>query len=263
MLAAGAYADRQTGAYSIGSPFPYAFDGRANDTTAYVEARAGDARASFDAGLGVTDVTAASSLSPDAPSGTHLALLPSLSTRFALGGGAYARAAYSESARLPTELETQSLYPRLGTPGFERGELVESALGFDDGARVRGEAILYREFTHGFDERRLDGLGVSLVWQVAPLVSIRAWSLRASPLTFGTPNPEPDASRQVLWTTYEKNSGLRFDAIVHRDVSAFERPVLAFDTDVLVPLFQELAIDAGTRELSGARRFYVGLRARH
>ena len=266
-LTEGANLLRQTGTYTIRAPYPYALYGRANDATAYVEARAGDDRANVDAGLALTDVAVGETLVQNAPSGTHIAFLPSLIARVPLGYGAYARAGFSESVRVPTLLES-TVSPAADAPQLERGELEESAIGFD-GGRVRGEAIAYREFTHGFDERRLDGLGLSLVWQVAPLVSVRAWSLRASPLAFATPapasapEPETGAGRQVLWSTYANGEGLRLDAIVHRDAGASGAAALAFDAAAFVPVLEHLAVGVGTVERVGSRRrYYAGLRAR-
>lgn|GEM_PF-2230685 len=260
-LAAGANLSRQSA--SLGATYPYGSSafGRVDDVTAYVDAHAADNRTTLDAGLGLTDVAATVNAGDGPLAATHLAALPSIALRTALGGGAYVRAAYSESARVPTLLETSSL-PQPLAPAFERGELAESALGFDDARRVRAEAIVYQEFTHGFDERRLDGVGVSVAWQLAPLVSVRAWSLRASPLTFSSPLvPENDASRQLFWTTYANPAGLRFDAIAHRDAATAARAAYAFDLGALAPLVPRVSLAAGTAQLAGTRHYFVGLRA--
>jgi len=261
-LAAGTNLSRQSAAIGIGSSYGYTYadSGRVDDVTGYVEAHATAGRTSADAGLGLTDAAATDNF--DVPrEATHIALLPSLALRTALGGGAYLRADYSESARVPTLLETANLAQTVAPP-LERGELADGAFGFDDGGRVRAEAIAYQEFTHGFDERRLDGLGLSITWQLAPLLSVRTWSLRASPLTFSSPlAPESDASRQVLWSTYLNPAGLRFDAIAHRDAASGARGAYALDAAALAPLASRVSLAAGTAQSAGARHYFLGLRA--
>jgi hypothetical protein len=51
------------------------------------------------------------------------------------------------------------------TPGFDRGELLEPALGYDGGGRVTAEAVAYREFRRGADEGNRDGTGLPVAWQ--------------------------------------------------------------------------------------------------
>ncbi len=67
------------------------------------------------------------------------------------------------------------------------------------------------------------------MWKVAPLVELRAWTLRDAPLDYAgdalplavTPPAAFEASRQFLWATYDNDrGGLRFEAIAHRDVTA-------------------------------------------
>jgi hypothetical protein len=250
-LSAGANVNRQSNVYGYGPPYAYAVDGRTSAETGYVEAQAGDERTSVDAGLGLTDVA------------THVALVPSISTRTALGGGTYARIGFSEAVQVPAAAGTSALELSPLAPPYERSELEEGAIGFDDGARVRAEATVYCDFTQGSDQRRLDGVGAAIVWQIAPLLSLRVWSLRASPLDFATPSEtQSAASRQVLWSTYENGDGLRLDAIARRDASSAARGALEFDGDALVPIRTHVAIDIGSAERLRARRYSIGLRLR-
>jgi hypothetical protein len=242
-----------------------------NEETLYAEASAGDERTGVAAGLGFTNVSAAEDLQGAIPDGQTSLLAPSLSAHAALGdGGIYARAGYSESSRVPSLLEADSTAELavdaaspVGSFVLEREQLAESALGYDGGGRLNVEAIAYREFLHGpSGEQRLNGLGGSLAWQVTPLLSLRAWSLRDAPLEAAPSNiPDFYVSRQVVWATYDNGlGGLRVDAIFHRDVAS-SGSTLHFDGDVLVPVVPHVALALGTLQ-ENVRTYYFGLRAR-
>jgi hypothetical protein len=269
-LAFGASAVQQT-ADAAPAPYPaYDRSGRFFDKTAYVEAFAGDARASFDAGLALGSAAVEDSQFAAKQSGHDTLLLPSLTGRVALGPDAYLRAGYSQSAQLPELAQTEVFGAFPGAAlGFERGELLESALGYDGGGRVSAQAIAYREFRRGIEESGLEGTGLSVAWQAAPRLTIRAWSLRDVPsvaFALQAPSAFPYAGtdligKQLAWLTYANGpGGLRFDAIAHRDVTGAGASRY-LDGDVFVPLVSHLAVTAGTVQ-HGARTYYLGLRAR-
>jgi hypothetical protein len=262
-VAIGALTTRQT-AYALAD---VPLTGRSFDETSYVEARTGTAHAGMYAGLGLTDVTVLETLRGGPTDGARLALVPSFGGSIPLGSsGVYARAGYSQSLRVPTLLESETqLVPAPDGAPLERDELEESALGYDDGTRFRAEAIAYREDVRGFDERRQLGIGASFVWQVAPLVSLRAWTLRASPQDYyetyyGLP-AEAQTSRQVTWASYANGAGLRLDAIAHREIGIGTSGI-ELDGDAYVPLTHFAALDLGTSRTFGIRHFYLGLRTR-
>jgi hypothetical protein len=269
-LAFGASAVQQT-AYATLPPYlAYDLTGRFFDKTAYVEAFAGSARASFDAGLALGSAAVAESLLYAKPSGHDTLLLPALAGRVAVGPDAYVRAGYSQSAQLPSlaQAEVSAAFSGLA-PGFDRGELLESALGYDAGGRVTAEAIAYREFRRGVDESNLDGTGLSVAWQAAPRLTIRAWSLRDVPSVAVAPLPPLSSTyagtdligKQLAWLTYANGpDGVRFDAIAHRDVTSAGGSRY-LDGSVLVPFAAHLALAAGTVQ-HATRTYYVGLRAR-
>lgn len=266
-IAVGAMTTSQTAGYALPQD-PYALlTGRAYDETAYVEAQTGDQQFGAHAGLGLSDVNADETLTFGRASGGSFALVPSLGGIAPLGRGAYVSAGYSEALRVPSLLETiaePTLLP--GSAPLDRDELAETALGFDDSARIRAELIAYRQFAHGFDQQRESGLGASVVWQVAPSISLRAWTLRATPLSYiGAYQAYEqyaglDASRQVLWATYANGGGIRVDAIFHRDGVAGNATPL--DADLLVPLVPNAAVSVGSARVNGVRRYYFGLRSR-
>jgi hypothetical protein len=266
-LAAGALTTRETASYVL-PVSPYAvLGGRAYDETAYVEAQTGDEHYGAHAGLGLSDVNADESLMPGRSAGGGLSLVPSLGGTAPLGGGAFVSAGYSQAVRVPTLLESiVAPAPPSGASPLDRDELAETAFGFDDSARVRAELIAYRQFATGAGGERESGLGASLVWQVAPTISLRAWTLRATPLDFSSPY-QPyaafaglDASRQVLWASYANGDGLRVDAIVHRDGVAGN--AVPLDADLWLPVVPRAAISIGCARVNGVRRYYAGLRSR-
>jgi hypothetical protein len=260
----GATTQLQSGTYSLGLPQPYTLTGRFDDETVYVEAHAAGARARVDAGLGLSDVGQRASLPQGSLDGDDVALLPSLAGRLDLGAGLAVRAGFSESLRSPTLQEAFTLQdsatasPPSGA-ALERGELAETALDYDTGQRLRGEVTIFSEYVHGLGNRRLDGIGASLVWQLTPLISLRTWSLRDDPADFTTGSPAGDVSRQLLWTSYENPAGLRVDAIVTRDAGLVPG-ALALNGDILIPLVSHAALDLGSSQRAGVRNYSVGLR---
>jgi hypothetical protein len=87
--------------------------------------------------------------------------------------------------------------------------------------------------------------------------------LRATPLEYADSNEpyaQSDTSRQLLWATYANGDGLRFDAIVHRDLTSGQ--ALPLDADVYVPVQKDAALALGTARVAGVRRYYVGVRTR-
>jgi hypothetical protein len=266
-LAAGALTTRETASYAL-PVYPYALlSGRAYDETAYVEAQTGDEHYGAHAGLGLSNVNADESLTLGRSAGGGMSLLPSLGGTAPLGGGAFVSAGYSQALRVRTLLESLvTPAPPPGAAPLDRDELAETAFGFDDSARVRAELIGYRQFASGASGERESGLGASLVWQLAPTISVRAWTLRATPLDLaGTYQPYAafaglDASRQVLWATYANGDGLRLDAILHRDGVAGN--AVPLDADLWIPIVASAALSIGSAQVNGVRRYYVGLRTR-
>lgn len=261
-FAFGASAARQS-VYDVTSSYaPYVNATTASEQAVYAETSAGNARAGANLGLAL-DLTG---------SGSDV-LLPSISARAPLGS-AYVRAGYSESSlRYPTLAPALAnpLEPAPGATLLERTELPEAALGYDAGGRVAAEAIVFRQFRHGGIEDTYEGAGMRIVWQLAPRIAVRLWSLRdltpgeATPAA-GLSVPESSASqntiasRQLLWGTYTNGpSGLRFDAIAHRDVTN-AGATLALDGSVYVPVISHLALAAGTVQ-HRTRTYYLGIRA--
>ncbi|GAC1307874.1 MAG: hypothetical protein NVSMB19_20840 [Vulcanimicrobiaceae bacterium] len=259
-LAAGLRVTRTTTAYAALTAAPYALTGRSDERLLYAEAGAGFGRASVHGALAVDDIATVASLTNRDVRDGRGAVLPQFDVRIDLGGGAYVRGGYARSLRVPTLLESDGLTPAPATSTLERADFVEGALGMDTGLRLRAEAIAYREQTRGFQTRRLAGVGASVVWQVAPRLSLRAWTLRASAADAAPPLGFGSAGRSVLWATYANDDALRLDAIVHRDVCRAGRPSVALDGAAFVPLAPHLALAIGTTRRGDGRQYSFGIR---
>jgi hypothetical protein len=257
----GLSSQRYTGGYFIG------FDGstlsaRVAADLAYVQASASNGRAAFDAGASFSHV------SVDEYHGTEQearaqVFLPSFTGRYELGGPFALTASASRSMRVPTLTELASLTNGVSGGPVELGSLVATGLTFDEARRVRAEATLFRENLVGYSDRQLTGVGVSVAWQIAPLVSVRVWTLHDATQTFPpallyAPYSPNTVSRGVFWTTYD-NGAVRADAIVHRDL-VNGPPETDIDGDVVVRVARGIAVTTGTSRRSGRRTAYVGLR---
>jgi hypothetical protein len=258
----GLRTERYTGGYFVALDAS-TLSARFADDLAYVQASGGDARASFDAGASVSRIFLDQYHYTDHDSATATVFLPSVTGRLTLAGPLGLTASASRSLRIPTLLELASVDDRLAAQPLELGSLFDAGLSFDDTKRVKAAATLFRQDLSGFQDRRLTGVGVSVTWQVTPLVSLRGWTLHNASLPLTPPLPyapyAPNAiSRGVVWSTYD-NGAFRADAIVHRD-AVDGPPETDLDGDVVVRLSPAIAATAGTARIAGRRTSYVGLR---
>lgn len=170
-----------------------------------------------------------------------------------------------ESFALPTILET-FVYPP-DSPGIalDRNMVLIGTLGYGDLRRFRAEITTMSERVSGLDRGTVHSAGVSLAWQIAPALSLRAWLLHENDATqpyepvyrFGV-RPQP-ATVGSYWLTYE-SSGLRIDAIYRRDLLDY-RIDPHFDASVSAPLSRWLGAFAATQRVDGSRSVTIGLRA--
>jgi len=183
-----------------------------------------------------------------------------------LGGGWRLRAGGSTSLRAPTLLEL----PAILAPNpysLERGSLLESSLAYDDARRFSFEATLYRQQLAGLGQRTLNGAGVGLSWQVAPRLSLRAWTLHDASSDAGTNQlvapyaslTGPSLERDVIWASYEAPGGFRADAILHHSTLPAETGT-NLDADIVLPLGRSLGLAMGSAQRLNVRRSYAGLR---
>jgi len=170
-VAYGATLTQQNGSYGETYAGGLALSERVSSETLYAEAQTGTAGLAATAGLALSDVSARGAV-----------LVPSATARASLGHELYARAGFSESLRVPSLLEALAAPVRPTSRALERGQLTEAAFGFN-GNRLRAESLVFQQFLHGIGDYRLRGAGLSAVWQAAPQLSVRAWTLHDAPST--------------------------------------------------------------------------------
>ncbi|MBV9102857.1 MAG: TonB-dependent receptor [Candidatus Eremiobacteraeota bacterium] len=252
--------ERYSGQYSV--PPNSQLNAWLSTNDAYVEANARASHFTINAALGVSQAGLVTTQEYERRDGALTALFPSLSLHDALGKGWSLRASVSDSFRAATLTELVTM-PAGGRTGFERGTLFDAGLDYDDSQRLRLGTMVFREDLSGFANRGTNGLGFSLTWQITPLLSLRAWTLHNAVEQGNTPPYLPYSpltlSRSVVWLTYGEPAGLRFDAIVHRDL--FDNsPETDIDGDFVVPIAHRIGLTLGTQRIGGKRSVYAGLR---
>jgi len=153
----------------------------------------------------------------------------------------------------------------LGTPGFAiaRGSLGEAGFAFTDHRRLRADVQAYSEgSTAPTSVNR--GIAAAIGWEIAPRVSLRAWSVRDSdgleaegaPAYVGGPpvliSTVRRFDRDVVWLTWDAPT--RFDLLVRGGT---------LEGNVRVPLGRRYALTAGSHLRSDATRMLsIGLISR-
>jgi hypothetical protein len=152
----------------------------------------------------------------------------------------------------------------LGAFGYAlgRASLGEAAIAYTDHRRVRAELIAYSENTTA-PMTVNHGLGASLGWEIAPRLSLRAWSLRdvdrfvtATPAYPGGPLQGFEASerfdRDVAWLTWDGPA--RLDVLLRAN---------ALEGSVRIPVGGRYALTLGSFVRRDAKRAVsLGLVAR-
>ncbi len=183
----------------------------------------------------------------DAPATSAFAVMPSLTANAALDSNWTLHAGFGEST--------------LGTPGsaLARSSLGELGVAYDDRHRLRAEVLAFAQgeaAPAGLNR----GVGVSLGWEIAPRVSLRAWSLRdvegfnvSVPLyAFGPPVTLAESARfdrDLVWLTWD--AGARVDLLVREG---------ALEGNLRVPIATRYALTFGSyRRAGGTRTFSAGI----
>jgi hypothetical protein len=241
----GVRAQRSSGSAAYGTGTGY-------DVRAFVEAVHDDGRTRIFASLAgaqdgerVNDRTAA-----------NAALLPILSVSTRLTPS-FTLHADSVDALLPTPLYV--LYALPDGMAAARSHLTDAGIGFDDLHRFRIDAMIFRQTVSGPAHGTTGGSGISTVWQIAPSLALRSWTLisrtngetePAYPGVTGDPYPTGSGTldRNVTWIT--AGSVLRVDAIWRGG---------NLEGDVSFPAGARVRFVTGTRRDGPNRIFTAGL----
>jgi hypothetical protein len=219
------------------------------DARAYVQVLHDDGRTRLFASLAAAD----DGEGMHGNSTTNAAVLPILtaSTRI---GSAFEVHADSVSALLTTPLYLM-LPPPYGNGyglAVDRSQLLDAGAGFDDNNRFRIDLMAFRQTVNGPTYGTTGGSGISTVWQIAPSLSLRSWTLisRDSGTTYGGgvyPTGVQTLDRNVTWLT--AGNVMRVDAIWRSG---------SLEGDISLPAGR-LRIVAGTRRDGTTRVVTAGL----
>lgn len=158
----------------------------------------------------------------------------------------------SGSFTLPTLWQQYALAEDESVLTYDRNALYAATLTYSDNARVRVSVETASQRVGGYTDGLVTSGGASIAWQVAPQLSLRAWTMYATDTTappvsapyfpIGTPS-----NVNAFWLTYQNGSGLRVDAIYRRDLLDGV-PFEHLDGDVSGPITGRLRWYAGVED---------------
>ncbi len=179
-------------------------------------------------------------------------VLPSVDAQLFSNGKLSVSLQGSGSFTLPTFVEQYQYAGALPAPlQILRNTLVAGALNYTDGSRVRLSFEQASESTNGTWSGTVTSTGFAATWQLAPVLSVRAWTMHVTDnvplygggLPYGAGAPTVGA----LWLTYDTGAGVRADAIYRRDLLE-GAPFYHFDGAISGPIAGRLRWYAGTED---------------
>jgi len=241
-LTFGLRAERSSGYLGYGTSDQY-------DARAYIEAVHDDGRTRLFASLAAAQ-SGESLVRTYSASG---AVLPTLSVSTRLSP-VFSVHADSVAALLQSPLYL--LNALTNGAAVNRSQLTDAGIGFDDSRRFRIDAMVFRQTVNGTAYGTTGGSGISMVWQVAPSLAVRSWTLishengdfdSASPGVPGNvyATGMNSLNRSVTWIT--AGNVVRVDGILRGGY---------IEGDVSVPTKGLMRIVVGTRR-EGPRRVYT------
>lgn len=196
------------------------------------------------------------------PARTALAV-PSLDAKLFPNGKWSLNLQASGSFTLPTFTE-QYLYAEAQPMPVEltRNALQAAILSYTDGARVRVEFEGATENVSGSASGRVSSMGLSAIWQVAPAISLRTWTMHVTdtaPIYGGLFPPAPAPTVNAIWLTYDTGGAIRADVLYRRDLLD-ELPFYHFDGAISGPMGDRLRWYAGAEDRLHRTFVDVGIR---
>ena len=184
------------------------------------------------------------------PARTALAV-PSLDAKLFPNGKWSLNLQASGSFTLPTFTE-QYLYAEAQPMPVEltRNALQAAILSYTDGARLRVEFEGATENVSGSASGRISSMGLSAIWQVAPEISLRTWTMHVTDTApiYGGLLPSTDAPTvNAIWLTYDTGGAIRADVLYRRDLLD-ALPFYHFDGAISGPIGDRLRWYAGAED---------------
>jgi hypothetical protein len=169
------------------------------------------------------------------------------------------------SFRLPTLLEAYASNPVAGPLPIDRYAQLTQTVSYTDLRRLKISVTSMSESLSSLDSGTVHALGLSFAWQIAPAISLRAWTLHFNDQTqpyeallrFG--RPTQSGTPGSLWLTYENPSGLRLDGIYRADLLD-ALPDRHVDASLSAPLADRFRWFVGTERRRDTRYVDAGIR---
>lgn len=170
----------------------------------------------------------------------------------------------SDSFTLPTLWQQYYVNDNYSAVSYDRNTLYGATIAYTDDSRLRASAEAASQRVRGYDNGIVTSDGLSLAWQVAPLLSLRAWTMHVDDETYASYGSPYDAASglpnvNAFWMTYENGSSLRIDAIYRRDVLDGQ-PFEHVDGAVSGPVTGRLRWYAGVEDRQRVRYLEFGVR---
>ena len=226
--------------------------------------RSGD-RYSYEAGVSVFSIGYAGGILGVSHPMSATLLTPSVNGSYAFDAHwSYALSA-GEAFRLPSLLETYANAKTEPDLSFDQYGSIVQTLSYTDSVRFRASAFALSERVSNLDEGTVHSEGLQAAWQIAPALSLRAWTMHVNDNTqteypivrFGH-RPEP-ATVGSMWLTYDVPGGMRIDAVYRNDLIDYA-PDRHFDASVSGPVNGALRWFASSERVHGNRYFGAGLK---
>jgi hypothetical protein len=191
-------------------------------------------------------------------------VLPSLTAQLFPNGKFAVKLQESGSFVLPTFVD-QYLFTA-GQPaslGYERNTTLAGALTYTDDSRLRFSFEQAGQSVSGIWTGTVTSTGFSAVWQIAPTIALRAWTMHVTdtvPVYSGGPPYDGTApTLNALWLTYDSSAAFRVDAIYRRDLLDGS-PFYHFDGAISGPIGNGLRWYAGAEDRTHRTFVDAGLR---
>ncbi|HLY04013.1 MAG TPA: carboxypeptidase-like regulatory domain-containing protein [Candidatus Cybelea sp.] len=169
----------------------------------------------------------------------------------------------SDSFTLPTFVDEYA-YSSVNAVEYDRNALLAEALTYTDQARLRVSLEQATQHVAGASSGTITSAGLSAIWQVAPAISLRAWTMHVTDTvpaygetTAYDGNTAPTVN--AFWLTYDSNNGIRLDAIYRRDLLG-GAPFYHVDGDLSGPIANRLRWYSGIEDRMRRTFLDVGLR---
>jgi hypothetical protein len=193
------------------------------------------------------------------------ALSPSLYASYDLSPQWNVELYAGSSFRLPTLLEAYASSPVAGPLPIDRYAQFTETATYTDLRRLKISVTAMNESLSSLDNGTVRALGFSFDWQIAPALSLRAWTLYFNDLTqpyesllrFG--RAAQSGTPGSVWLTYENPSGLRLDGIYRADLLD-ALPDRHLDASLSAPLADRMRVFVSTERRRDTRYVDAGIR---